>query len=251
LVRIYLHRIGRSEYDAALALQRRLHRLRVTGEIPDVVVVTEHSPVITLGRNAVEGNVLAPRSLLREKGIPVVRVERGGDVTFHGPGQIVIYPVVDLRASRFGVSDYVWALEEAAITVLARYRVEASRRTGFPGVWAGAAKIASVGVFVSRWVTMHGMAINIDVDLAGFDLIQPCGLEGVHMTSLADVAGASPPFAEVEAACASVFGGLLELRRPRGAFTPLEAVRETAASGQGLPSAAEEAAARSHSSKHG
>jgi lipoate-protein ligase B len=185
-----------------------------------VVLITEHNPVITLGRNADDHNVLAPTSLLQEKGISAVRVERGGDATFHGPGQLVVYPIVDLRAARISVRDYIWTLEEAAIALLDRYGVEGRRRANFPGVWAGDGKIASVGVFTSRWVTMHGIAINIDVDLAGFELIRPCGLEGVRMTSLAAVLRAPPSFVEAESACATIFSRMLNLRRQLSPFTP-------------------------------
>ena len=161
----------------------------MAGQIDDVVLITEHQPVITLGRNADRRNVLASPETLQKCGIPVVAVERGGDVTYHCPGQAVVYPIIDLRAAGIGVRDYVSALEELAIGLLAVFGIAGERASRLPGVWVKDRKIASVGVYVSHWVTMHGIAINVDPDLGGFDLIRPCGIAGVRMTSIAEICG--------------------------------------------------------------
>jgi lipoate-protein ligase B len=204
--------IPRTHYAGTLSLQRQLHASRVAGEIGDVALITEHEPVITLGRTASEENILVPDSVLAQRGIPVFCVERGGNVTYHGPGQLVIYPIVDIRAANIGVRAYIWALEEAVIRLMGRFRAVGRRRQGFPGVWSDEAKIASIGVGVSRWVTMHGVALNVDVDLGGFNLIRPCGLESVTMTSLSQVLGRPVSLGEVEWECPSIVAHLLEYR---------------------------------------
>lgn len=179
---------GRLAYGDAWALQKSLLAARQAGAVPDTVLFVEHPPVITLGRAARASNVLAAPGLLARHGIDVYQIERGGDVTYHGPGQLVGYPIVDLRALDEDVGRYVRALEVALIDALAAWQVTAERLPGFPGVWAGGAKVAAIGVAVKRKVTMHGFALNVDPDLAAFDLINPCGL-GRPVTSLARLLG--------------------------------------------------------------
>jgi lipoate-protein ligase B len=207
--------LGRTRYADALAVQRELHASRKAGLIPDTLILAEHEPVLTLGRNADEHNIIASPSLLAGLGIDVVRVERGGDVTYHGPGQLVAYPILDLAGYARDVRRYVNALEETAIRLLQSYGVEGVRRPGTPGVWAGDGKIASVGVFISRWVTMHGIAINIDPDLSQFDLIVPCGLGGVRMTSLAVEARRPVSVGEAEERYDGVFRAIVVGLTPR------------------------------------
>jgi lipoate-protein ligase B len=191
-------RRGRTEYRSALAFQRDLHERRKAGLCEDTLVLTEHEPVLTLGRGADLRHLRVPERHLAELGIDLLPVERGGDITYHGPGQLVAYPILDLRGYGRDIHRYVRALEESAIRLLATYDVMCERRSGTPGVWAGADKIASVGIFVSRWVTLHGIAINIAPDLAHFDLIHPCGLLGTHMISLAALLGRPVAPAEAE-----------------------------------------------------
>lgn len=186
---IAVRHLGRTRYLDALALQRETQQRRKDGLTGDTILLTEHEPVLTLGRRGDTGNLRAPAERLAELGIDLVPVERGGDITYHGPGQIVAYPIIDLRGYGGSIHRYVRALEESCIRFLANYGVAGERRPGTPGVWAADDKIASVGVFVSRWVTMHGVAINIDPDLSHFDLIHPCGLVGTRMTSLAEQLG--------------------------------------------------------------
>jgi len=171
--------LGLVDYAEALAWQELLVNQRRTGEGDDLLLLLEHPPVFTLGRGADDHNILTPRQT------PVYRVNRGGEVTFHGPGQLVGYPIVDLTAHGRDVHAYLRNLEAVLIAVLAEYGLPARRKAGFTGVWLGEEKIASIGVGVRRWITYHGFALNVDPDLSYFDDIVPCGLTGVHMTSMA------------------------------------------------------------------
>jgi lipoate-protein ligase B len=203
---VHLSDLGRSRYTDALALQRELQVRRKAGEIADTLLLTEHQPVFTLGRFADGGNLLVPGEMLTARGIDLVHVERGGDITYHGPGQLVAYPILDLRGFGRDVHRYIRGLEETAIRLLAEYGVQGERRKGTPGVWAGTRKIASVGVHISRWVTMHGIAINVDMDLSPFALINPCGLAGMEMTSIAQELARPIPLTEAEARYPGIFG---------------------------------------------
>lgn len=201
-------RLGRTDYRAALELQRGLLAQRKAGDCYDLLLLTEHEPVLTLGRGADERFLRASRDSLEARGIALVRTERGGDITFHGPGQLVAYPILDLRQHGKDVHLYVRRLEETALHLLARYGIRGRRQPGKPGVWVGEQKIASVGVFISRWTTMHGIAINIAPDLAAFDLIYPCGLTDVRMTSVAELQGHAPTMEQAMDGFVEVFGGV-------------------------------------------
>jgi lipoic acid synthetase len=211
-------RLGRTSYLDALALQRGLHAQRKAGERGDTLLLTEHEPVLTLGRGADGRNVLADESELAALGIEVVPVERGGDVTYHGPGQLVAYPILDLNRYGRDIHRYVRALEESAIRLLALYGLRGERRAGTPGVWLGDGKIASVGVFVSRWVTLHGIAVNVDPNLSHFELIHPCGLVGQRMTSLAAELGHHAGLNEAIELYVPVLVSLLDDLAVRAAF---------------------------------
>ncbi len=213
------HWLGRVRYAEALALQERLFEQRLEGVISDTVLLLEHEPVVTLGRAAHEDNVLAPRGRLEELGVDLHDTGRGGDVTFHGPGQLVAYPIFDLRPDRCDVRRYVRDLARVMIAIAGAHGVDAAFLEGDPklvGVWVdeasparwpgdprepgGAtrtAKIGAIGVRLSRWVTMHGFALNVSTDLAGFRLIVPCGLAQYGVTSLEALGVAAPPVAEV------------------------------------------------------
>jgi len=174
---------GRVPYDEALAWQRGLAQDRIAGRLAhDVLLLLEHPPVITLGRSSHAENVLAPDA----EGIAVFEIERGGDVTYHGPGQLVGYPILDLTHHRQDLHWYLRTLEQALIDALAQLGIPAERNPGYTGVWtsAGKRKIASIGVHVKQWVTWHGFALNVTTDLSGFDRIVPCGISGVEMTSI-------------------------------------------------------------------
>jgi lipoate-protein ligase B len=180
--------LGRADYDGTLELQRTLHARRKAGATPDILVTVEHNPVITFGRSGSREHLLASPSDLKREGIEVFEVERGGDVTYHGPGQLVVYPIVDLREHGRDVKGFVKGLEDAMIATLAGLEIAAERRDGYPGVWVSGRKIASIGVYVSGWVTRHGLALNVAVNPAHFAMIRPCGLS-VETVSICDVVG--------------------------------------------------------------
>ena len=179
-----VRRLGRVPYAQGLDLQARLVAERQAGRILDTLLLLEHDPVFTLGRNARPEHVLFPEAELRERGFEVFETGRGGDVTYHGPGQVVGYPILDLAPDRCDVHRYVRDLEEVLIRTCADYGVDARRVPGMTGAWVGDAKIAAIGVRIARWVTSHGFAFNVSADLAPFGLIVPCGLRGRGVTSL-------------------------------------------------------------------
>ena len=171
-----LRQLGRLDYPAALQLQQRLAAERKQGLIPDQLLLLEHPHVITLGRNGHLENLLASDDILARAGIAFYPTDRGGDVTYHGPGQLVGYPILDLRDWQRDVGAYVRAVEETIIVTLAEYGIEAGRIPKLTGVWVGERKIAAIGVHLSRWVTSHGFALNVSTDLSYFQYIVPCGL---------------------------------------------------------------------------
>jgi lipoyl(octanoyl) transferase len=178
--------LGRVAYEEALELQRHIARDRISGALPqDVLLLVEHPPVVTLGRASREKHLIASPEFLRSKGVELFEVERGGDVTFHGPGQLVGYPIVDLKRHRLDLHWYLRKIEEALINTLADYDIVAERNPSFTGVWTNGRKIASIGVHARDWVTWHGFALNVTTDLSYFDLMVPCGIDGVVMTSIA------------------------------------------------------------------
>jgi len=174
---------GHAEYRQVLALQQELQEQRRAGQIPDTVLIVEHPAVITLGARKSANRLLVGSEELAGRGIDVVEIRRGGGATAHNPGQLVFYPILHLQELRLDVNQYVRTLEAIGIELLAGLGVTATRHRGFPGLWVGERKIASIGVRVSRFVTCHGMAINIQNDLSLFDCMVPCGLDGVQMTS--------------------------------------------------------------------
>ncbi len=180
---------GIQAYAECLALQQRLVAQRRHGEISDTVLLVEHPTVITLGARQSANRLLASEEALQAQGIEVFSIRRGGGTTAHNPGQIVFYPILDLSRRALGVNQYVRILEGIGIDLLAALGVEARQKKGFPGLWVGLRKIASIGVRVTRQITFHGMAINIQNDLTVFDHFVPCGLDGVDMTSAALEAG--------------------------------------------------------------
>jgi lipoyl(octanoyl) transferase len=208
--RLIVRRLGRIPYAEGLELQARLVRERQAGAIPDTLLLLEHEPVFTLGRNARQENVLLPEAALRARGFEVFETGRGGDVTYHGPGQVVGYPILDLSPDRQDVHRYVRDLEEVMIRTCADYGVAAGRTPGRTGCWVGDEKIGAIGVRLSRWVTSHGFAFNVDLDLSPFRLIVPCGIPDKGVTSLARLLGRELALSEVMESltrgCASVFG---------------------------------------------
>jgi len=174
---------GLLDYREALDMQRRLRQERAARQIPNTVLILEHPAVITLGARQSANKLLLGTDELASRGIDVVPIRRGGGATAHNPGQLVFYPILQLQELGLGVSEYVRSLETVGIELLEGLGVSTGRRRGYPGLWVGPRKIASVGVRVSRFVTHHGMAINIRNDLSLFEMMVPCGLDGVEMTS--------------------------------------------------------------------
>lgn len=200
--------LGRVEYGRALQFQRRLWQMRVDNEVPDTLLLLEHPPVITLGKSGKTANLLVSEDELRRRGIGLYRIERGGDITFHGPGQLVGYPVFHLKQGLVGVRPFVERVEQALVNALGRLGVDAGTRPGYVGVWCGQRKIASIGIAVKRWVTFHGFALNVSTDLSYFELMNPCGLGEVRMTSVREEGG-NDSDAEVRAKVAAGFEAVL------------------------------------------
>lgn len=198
---LQVQRAGLVPYEAGLALQADLVAARKADEIPDTLVILQHPPVITLGVKVRQSreHVLATDDTLRAQGIALFETGRGGDVTYHGPGQLVGYPILDLRPDRQDAHRYVRDLESVLIGVCGEYGLPATRKAGLTGVWVGEEKVAAIGVRLSRWVTSHGFALNVSTNLDHFALIVPCGISDRGVTSLARLLGTAPPMDEVEA----------------------------------------------------
>jgi lipoate-protein ligase B len=217
--------LGQVDYGEAWEIQRRLARERADGARPDTLLLLEHPPVYTTGKREANSNLRLPEGML---GAPLVQTDRGGDITFHGPGQLIAYPIVDLREARLGVVDYVRRLEEVIIGTLREYGIEGRLICGLTGVWVGEEKIAAIGVRVGRplgtggWVTTHGLALNVDVDLGWFRKIVPCGIADKGVTSMRELGGAAPALREVALALAEQFGGAFgrEMRTVNGLLIP-------------------------------
>jgi len=212
-----VRRLGVRSYLDGLAVQKALVEERRANQIPDVLILVRHPPVITLGvRRTSRSHVVASDARLAELGVEVHETGRGGDVTFHGPGQLVAYPILDLRPDRCDVHRYVRDLEEVMIRMCADYGVVAQRRPGLTGAWVGPDKIGAIGVRISRWITSHGLALNVNPDLRYFQLIVPCGIVEGGVTSLSRAAERDLAVAAVEEACvghvAAVFGRQVVMR---------------------------------------
>lgn len=207
-----VRRVGLVSYGEALEIQRRLVERRRAGDIPDQLLLLQHPPVITLGvrtRNS-RANVVATPEALAAAGVEVVETGRGGDVTYHGPGQLVGYPVISLKPDRCDVHRYVRDLEEVMIRTAAAFGVEAGRVAGLTGVWAGNEKLGAIGVRIAKWVTSHGFAFNVTTDLEHFRLIVPCGIADRGVTSLEKLLGRPVLMRDVEDAAAAAFAGVFD-----------------------------------------
>lgn len=217
--------LGLVPYSIALELQRDLARRRITGEIDeDVLLLLEHPPVVTLGRTAREAHILSSPERLRARGVEVYEVERGGDVTFHGPGQLVGYPILDLKRHRKDLHWYLRQVEETLIVALSEVGIEAERNSGYTGVWTGGRKIASIGVHARDWVTWHGFALNVTTDLSYFDLIVPCGIAQVQMTSVTRELGTDFSVNRMSDIVARAFGQVFTLESREAPRDMLECV---------------------------
>jgi len=182
---ILVQNIGRKSYKAVWDLQKEMQQQRIKGDIEDTLILVEHDPVYTLGKNANEDHLLQSR----DQSVDVFNIERGGDITFHGPGQLVGYPILDLSNYKKSVSWYMRTLEQVLIDTLIEFKIIAQRNNGLTGVWVGDEKIAALGVRISRWVTMHGFALNVNPDLSFYDGIIPCGIFDHGVTSMEQLLG--------------------------------------------------------------
>lgn len=212
---LHVRRLGVMPYAEALDLQKRLVEERRSGSIPDQLLLLQHPAVITLGvktRND-RSHVIASPADLQQQGVEIFETGRGGDVTYHGPGQLVGYPILDLRPDRCDVHQYVRDLEEVLIRTAASFGVATERIQGLTGVWAGKNKLAAIGVRISRWITSHGFAFNVGTNLRHFDLIVPCGIADKGVTSLEVLLGRTGTMDEVENAVVTSFAAVFE-RRP-------------------------------------
>jgi lipoyl(octanoyl) transferase len=207
---LLVRRLGRVGYARGLEIQESLVAERQADHVEDQLLLLEHDPVFTLGRNARRENMLLSAEALRQRGFEVFDTGRGGDVTYHGPGQVVGYPILDLSPHRRDVHRYVRDLEEVMIRTCADYGIEAGRVTGLTGTWVGQDKIGAIGVRIARWVTSHGFAFNVATDLSAFDLIVPCGIRGRGVTSLARLLGQPVPLDEVMDRLVAHFAAVFE-----------------------------------------
>ena len=207
---LIVRRLGRIGYAEGVELQKSLVRQRIAGEIDDTLLLVEHPPVITLGvrTRGATTNVRVDAEALAAQGVAIHETGRGGDVTFHGPGQLVGYPIIDLKPDRQDVHRYVRDLEEVLIRTAADFGIDAGRITGYSGAWVGDRKLAAIGVRISRWVTSHGFALNVTTDLSGFDLIVPCGITDRGVTSLSALLGRDVAMADVERSVVAHFAAV-------------------------------------------
>jgi len=215
--------LGVVEYEESLRLQNNLVAARIAGEIPDVILFLRHPSVFTIGASGSEANIIASRDLLDSEGVSVLHIDRGGDITYHGPGQLVGYFIVDLKTRGRGIHQYVRNLEEIVIRTLDAFSLPSFRDPQYPGVWVGQDKICALGVRVSRWVTKHGFALNVNTDLKYFNYIIPCGITDRRVTSISRLLGQDIALEDVTSCmleqCAHVFnfdirpGSVEELNR--------------------------------------
>ena len=207
-----LLRLGIVDYGEAHDLQKRILQDRIDNKCPDQLILLQHNPVITVGRGGDDSNIITPKAMLESAGISVYEIERGGDVTYHGPGQITGYPIIDLRNYKKDVHWYLRQMEEVIIKVLSEYDTIGKRVKEYTGVWVGDEKIAAIGVAVKRWITYHGFAFNVSPDLSHFKLINPCGITDKEVTSLEKILDRNIDINEVEEKTISAFAEVFNVR---------------------------------------
>ena len=203
--------LGRMSYNSAWDIQKNYHQKVLTGKEQDTLILVEHEPVYTLGKNANDNHLLQSAS----EEIKVYRIERGGDITFHGPGQIVVYPILDLNRYVKSVSWYMRTLEKIIIDTLSDFKIKAELKDGLTGVWVGDEKIGAQGVRISRWVTMHGLALNVNTDLRYFDGIIPCGIFDYGVTSMEKLTGSKQDINKVKNTIIKYFNNILSHKKVR------------------------------------
>ncbi|MFQ6121715.1 MAG: lipoyl(octanoyl) transferase LipB [Dehalococcoidales bacterium] len=208
--------LGVVPYEHALKLQQKLGQARAQDSIPDVTLLLQHPPVFTIGRFRGEKDLIVPPEKLQQEGIAVFHTNRGGSITYHGPGQLVGYPILDLEENGLGVREYIWKLEEVIINLLPSLGIQGHRVAKYPGVWVDGKKVCSIGVNVSHHITTHGFALNVNTDLRHFEYINPCGIRGKVMTSISELLGCPIEVEAVTEALLDSFSVILGLKRERG-----------------------------------
>jgi len=207
-------KLGIFEYAEALSIQEKAHALRLENKINDTFLLLEHHPVITLGRRGKKENILISEKILLEKKIAIYEANRGGDVTYHGPGQLVGYLFFNLKNHPGGIKKFVWNIQEVFIRLLKEYGITSERNDKtFTGVWVGNDKITAVGIYVAHWVTMHGFSFNVNTDLSHFGFINPCGILGKGVTSLEKLLGAKTDFNEICGKVAELFADVFGMNK--------------------------------------
>ncbi|MBC8216274.1 MAG: lipoyl(octanoyl) transferase LipB [Candidatus Marinimicrobia bacterium] len=206
---ISIRDLDRLSYDKACTIQNNLHQRRMNDTVGDTLLFVEHDPVYTLGKNANHNNLLNTHST----DVDVVQTDRGGDITWHGPGQLVGYPILDLRGYKLNVKSYMNALEDVLINTLDRYGIKATRKAGLTGVWVDDNKIAALGVKISRWITMHGFALNVQPDLSYYKGIIPCGISGYGVTSMEQILGSTVEMETVKTLVSEEFNRVFSLMK--------------------------------------
>lgn len=223
--------LGTVAYPRATELQQALERARRQDRTPDVLLLLEHPPVLTLGRSGGIGDILAPAEALHHEGITVFVTDRGGGVTYHGPGQLVAYPILDLRQRGLTVTGYVRLLEQTVIDLLSAFGIAAGRLPGHPGVWVGGEKTCALGVHISHGISRHGLALNVDPDLRHFHLIHPCGITDRGVTSMARLLGRAVAVAEVKGALMDSFSRTFGIPLVEGSAQEIESILRLVAGG--------------------
>jgi len=211
-----VYNLGLIDYDRALELQERLHKSRKSGAISDVLLLLQHPSVFTIGRSGTANDIIASEELLDRENIQVFRTSRGGEVTYHGPGQLVGYPILHLREDKLTVHQYVWNLEEMVMRTLTDFGIDSQRVSGRRGVWVGGEKICSLGLRISSEVSMHGFSLNVNTDLKHFTYIVPCGITDATITSLSKLLGYEVKMEEVEEKLLQRFSEVFNLQLQRG-----------------------------------
>lgn len=208
--------LGLIAYKDALHLQQELSKNRVKDIIPDVLLLLQHYPVLTMGRLVKEAEITVSREKLEREGISIIRTDRGGRATYHGPGQLVVYPILDLRKNRHGIRQYIWDLEESVIKALNDFSISGHRSEGFPGVWIGNEKICAIGLHIVRWVSTHGIALNVNVDLEPFNYIIPCGVSNKGVTSVSKLLGKQVRIERVKESILRAFSQVFNFKIKKG-----------------------------------
>lgn len=207
--------LGQCDYQEAYQLQKQFLCRRIGGRIPDTLILLQHPPVITVGRKGARRNILVDNEVLHREGIPVYNTDRGGDITYHGPGQIVGYPILDLNQHGRDVHKVIYMFEDVIIGLLAGYGIEGTRTPDYPGVWVGSEKICAIGIAVSNWVTYHGFALNVNTNLTHFSYITPCGISDRGVSSMARLLGGPVDEVKVAEDLVKIFGLVFNLEMKR------------------------------------